>query len=350
MLLGGALLAASVVHVLTKRLSSSKRLVVRVGATFGISYVLGVRFLAGIKAGLGVDALGDLDAFGPLWTLSGLLFSVMLGQTYQYYFDRQGAIQDAAFEETLALWRLSQLVTTTINDLHARRSAYVLVKSYAEQLSAAGARRRPAAATNFRELLDTSSPTRAVGLSAAADLLVEFDLGNDEPSQLGDVCGLAAGAESAAGVQCIHDTVRDIHRCAAKRVSNINADLPPLQWHALSAFGVLLVGSFGLLDLGSAKMEAAVLAIGLASSALFYLVLSDLQNPFEGSWAVSPAAGSLEKFVAHMLEKHATLVRAHSKRAVTQVRASLRLAGTGNGVASLRKSADEASFSEKGGM
>ena len=55
------------------------------------------------------------------------------------------------------------------------------------------------------------------------------------------------------------------HRCAAKRVSNINADLPPLQWHALSAFGVLLVGSFGLLDLGSAKMEAAVLAIGLAS-------------------------------------------------------------------------------------
>ena len=32
------------------------------------------------------------------------------------------------------------------------------------------------------------------------------------------------------------------------------------------------------------------------------------------------------------------------------VRASLRLAGTGNGVASLRKSADEASFSEKGGM
>ncbi|KAH8097689.1 hypothetical protein JL720_589 [Aureococcus anophagefferens] len=269
MLLGGALLAASVVHVLTKRLSSSKRLVVRVGATFGISYVLGVRFLAGIKAGLGVDALGDLDAFGPLWTLSGLLFSVMLGQTYQYYFDRQGAIQDAAFEETLALWRLSQLVTTTINDLHAVR------------------------------------------LSAAADLLVEFDLGNDEPSQLGDVCA-SRRAESAAGVQCIHDTVRDIHRCAAKRVSNINADLPPLQWHALSAFGVLL-------------------------------------NPFEGLGR-EPGGGSLEKFVAHMLEKHATLVRAHSKRAVTQVRASLRLAGTGNGVASLRKSADEASFSEKGGM
>ena len=149
MLLGGALLAASVVHVLTKRLSSSKRLVARVGATFCISYVLGVRFLADVKAGLGVDALGDLDAFGPLWTLSGLLFSVMLGQTYQYYFDRQGAIQDAAFEETLALWRLSQLVTTTINDLHARRSAYVLVKKYAEQLSATGARRRPAAATMF---------------------------------------------------------------------------------------------------------------------------------------------------------------------------------------------------------
>ncbi|KAH8072147.1 hypothetical protein JL721_4061 [Aureococcus anophagefferens] len=266
MLLGGALLAASVVHVLTKRLSSSKRLVVRVGATFGISYVLGVRFLAGIKAGLGVDALGDLDAFGPLWTLSGLLFSVMLGQTYQYY-RPPGRDPDAAFEETLALWRLSQLVTTTITDLHARRSAYVLAKSYAEQLSAWRAAPAP---RRWSRALETSSPTRAVGLSAAADLLVEFDLGNDEPSQLGDAC--ASRARVGRG------------------------------------------------------------------------------QPFEGSWAVSPAAGSLEKFVAHMLEKHATLVRAHSKRAVTQVRASLRLAGTGNGVASLRKSADEASFSEKGGM
>ena len=50
------------------------------------------------------------DAFGPFTTLIGLVFSLQLGQTYSYYFDRQGAIQDAAFREISELQRLLELV------------------------------------------------------------------------------------------------------------------------------------------------------------------------------------------------------------------------------------------------
>jgi hypothetical protein len=50
------------------------------------------------------------DAFGSFTTLLGLVFSILLGQTYQYYFDRQGAIQDSAYREICAVSRLLELV------------------------------------------------------------------------------------------------------------------------------------------------------------------------------------------------------------------------------------------------
>jgi len=38
------------------------------------------------------------DAFGPFVTLLGLIYSILLGQIYGYYFDRQGGIQDALYD------------------------------------------------------------------------------------------------------------------------------------------------------------------------------------------------------------------------------------------------------------
>jgi hypothetical protein len=55
------------------------------------------------------------DAFGPFTTLIGLVFSLQLGQTYSYYFDRQGAIQDAAFREVSGLQRLLELSLSFAN-------------------------------------------------------------------------------------------------------------------------------------------------------------------------------------------------------------------------------------------
>ena len=49
------------------------------------------------------------DAFGPFVTLLGLIYSILLGQIYEYYFNRQGVIQDALYQEISALGLLSEV-------------------------------------------------------------------------------------------------------------------------------------------------------------------------------------------------------------------------------------------------
>jgi hypothetical protein len=49
------------------------------------------------------------DAFGPFVTLLGLIYSILLGQIYEYYFNRQGIIQDALYQEVSALGLLSEV-------------------------------------------------------------------------------------------------------------------------------------------------------------------------------------------------------------------------------------------------
>ena len=49
------------------------------------------------------------DAFGPFVTLLGLIYSILLGQIYGYYFDRQGGIQDALYDELSALALLTEV-------------------------------------------------------------------------------------------------------------------------------------------------------------------------------------------------------------------------------------------------
>ena len=50
---------------------------------------------------------------------------------YQYYFDRQGAIQDATFKEIGALSRLLELTILLDPPLEARRRALQLLRTYA---------------------------------------------------------------------------------------------------------------------------------------------------------------------------------------------------------------------------
>ena len=78
------------------------------GSTFLVAWALHLAYCAELRR---ILELGEIsgDAFGTFTTLLGLIFSLQLGQTYSYYFDRQGAIQDAAFREISALQRLLEL-------------------------------------------------------------------------------------------------------------------------------------------------------------------------------------------------------------------------------------------------
>ena len=51
------------------------------------------------------------DAFGPFVTLLGLIYSILLAQSYEYYFTRQGTIQDALYEEVMSLQQLYEAIT-----------------------------------------------------------------------------------------------------------------------------------------------------------------------------------------------------------------------------------------------
>ena len=130
----------------------------------------------------------------------------------------------------------------------------------------------------------------AGGLSNAATLIVELDIGG-KTVKLGDLLRLVADgpitSESAAAA--VHQTLRDVHRCAAKRISNINADLPLLQWRTLETLALFIGASFSLVSLDNEWVEAVVFASGVAATALFYFVLRDLSDPFSGHWSVMAA-------------------------------------------------------------
>lgn len=64
------------------------------------------------------------DAFGPFVTLLGLIYSILLGQIYEYYFNRQGVIQDALYQEISALSLLSE-----VTDFLADRCAAALLSA-----------------------------------------------------------------------------------------------------------------------------------------------------------------------------------------------------------------------------
>ena len=71
-------------------------------------------YLAG--SSLLVDALGvnraDSDAFGPFVTLLGPIYTILLSQTYGYYFARQGTIHDALYQEIASLQELATALDT----------------------------------------------------------------------------------------------------------------------------------------------------------------------------------------------------------------------------------------------
>ena len=231
-----------------------------------------------------VLGLATSDASGPFTTLVGLLCSVVLGHMYAYYFDRQGAIQDAVFEEAAALARLGRIIDAACAT-HGSGSGGG--GSSGAGGSGTGGRGNIAAArAEARGLLRRhAAALLSLGLSAEARL---------DGSLFGSTAAVRrAGGHDAAGSAALLAAalaaVRDVDRAAAKRVSEINADLPDAHWWTMYFLSLLLLGSF-LIEDGVGQPLGATLFAGVsASAALFYGVLSDVRNPFGGSWSVGAA-------------------------------------------------------------
>ena len=223
--------------------------------------------------------------------------------TDSYYFDRQGAIQDAAFREIAELQRL---LDTCLSFLHSRG---VHASPTTGRRASKGA---PSHSKGLRilELLEMEIASLAPGgdgLTASTTLVstrralqscLELlnDLSADEDSK--------NDPATVATLNAVHHSVTTICEARALRVSQINADLPPAQFLTLNVLGGLLLGSFLLSDLKNDQLEAALFGAIAGSAAIFKQILHDLAGPFSGSWSVEPArksGGDLLAVVRHEL-------------------------------------------------
>ena len=221
---------------------------------------------------LHINRSDSADAFGPFVTLLGLVYSVVLSQVYSYYFDRQGQIQDALYQETAALrtlYEASSLLTERCDKL------------------------QPA---DRREMLAILHRVSSDTLQTAFDEILYNEERSTRPllALLGTL-EVAANGENPKTVGLCGDAVDRLIGARARRLSAIAAELPPVQTITQRVISAVLLLGFVLVDLGSPTLEAVLFS---TISGCFFLIasfLDDLANPFGGSWSCDPAKEELTR-------------------------------------------------------
>ena len=161
-----------------------------------------------LRDGLGFNRAGGGDAFGPFITLLGLVYSVLLGQIYSYYFDRQGAIQDALYQEVGAIKLLDE-TTCVLAERHPQ------VAERRKEMQAIVA----AQATQLLEL----------GLSSEVTLLTRSQL---ETIRLLDAMESASGGQSRSVCNLAEQAISTISAARSERISATAAEVRTQSTHS----------------------------------------------------------------------------------------------------------------------
>jgi len=248
-----------------------------VGVVSYLTYVLGSDVLNSLMVDtLGISRTNSSEAFGPFATLLGLIYSVILGQIYSYYFDRQGTIQDKLFIEAFSLRELVETCGAT-----ARRHAKFPLGSSLDVLDGHAA-----------ALL-------ATGFTSADD---SFDANDqdDLAKLLGVVDELEASTErrSPELVRQGGEAYRRASMARCERKSALYSELPPIQIYACTVISWVLLGGFLLVDLGAPRFEAVLFATLACCFSLISSFVDDLADPFGGSWTVDAAKSEVEHLIA----------------------------------------------------
>ena len=262
--------------------------------TYGYGYAflsLPVTFLGYLAASQALDDLlvefmgfhrASSDAFGPFVTLLGLVYSILLGQIYTYYFQRQGVIQDALYQEIGALKLLAEateLLASRYEAIAERRQELVeILHSQAKALLARG----------------LSAEVRLQSRSSL-EMLTLLDALEDGCKTSRD--GGTISASEDVRRLCV-EAVHGASTARSTRISAIAAELPLIQSVAQRVITVVVLLGFVLVDLGAPKLEALLFSVTTGCFVLINVFLADLSDPFGGSWNVEPAEAELEEFVA----------------------------------------------------
>lgn len=201
---------------------------------------------------------GAADAFGPFVTLLGLIYSIILGQIYSYYFDRQGTIQDCLFQEVSALHQLKEVTMLSNERCGLGKESFEVLHRYGAWLQATGF-------SAETELLDPTS----------LDILRLVDTLDQKAGALGRVAG---------------DTMVRITEARANRVSAIAGALPSIQKITQRVISVVILLGFVLVDLGAPKLEALLFSVICGCFFLINSFLDDLADPFSGTWSINSSA------------------------------------------------------------
>ena len=229
-------------------------------STSFVMYVVGSEVLDRTLVGIfGISRTSQSDAFGPFITLLGLIYSIVLGQIYEYYFTRQGAIQNCLYEEAAAVHLLYD-VCRSVSTLKARKNR--LFKSliiYAQDLIDSA----------FNEETSTTLEKSNPG-NCLADLVRLLD----EAKQTQGVLLVASSAVQMAS------------HARAQRVSAVNSDLPRVQKLTERLLQTVILIGFVLVDLGSRKLEAVLFSVICGCFFVISTFLSDLSDPYSGEWKI----------------------------------------------------------------
>ncbi|KAL3909200.1 MAG: hypothetical protein SGARI_002717 [Bacillariaceae sp.] len=240
------------------------------------TYLLGTAILnRTIVDRLGVSRASG-DAFGPFATLLSLIYSIVLGQIYHYYFERQQMIQNCLYEEAAALQLLFHAVggspratsgeaksqaNTNDND-PARCSMLALLKTYTQTFL------RTAFSTKSSYKLRQDVPQKLVEMASI------YDSTSSPSSFPSSHCLVAANAIQAAT------------SARALRIAHVNSDLPVVQKITERLLSYVILGGYVLVDLKAPILEALLFSVLAGCFTTIHGFLMDLSDPFSGQWTV----------------------------------------------------------------
>jgi hypothetical protein len=221
---------------------------------------------------MGVSRSGD--AFGPFATLLSLIYSIVLGQIYHYYFERQQIIQNCLYEEAAALQILFHVCrcqgpTTSSQFKETDPQSRVMMmcaplKAYTQSFI------QTAFSKTTSRMLSQESPRMLIELADA------YDKSNNDNSS------------SSSSPRClmVANAIQAATSARALRISHVNSELPAVQRITIRLLSYVILLGFVLVDLKAPVLEALLFSVIAGCFTTIHGFLMDLSDPFTGHWSV----------------------------------------------------------------
>ena len=236
-------------------------------AAYGGYIVCGEFLDAALVESLGISRSEAGDLFGPFVTLLSLIYSIILSQIYSYQFNRQGAIQNALYQEAAALSTLQEVIESMSVTYPETVGSYYkvdLLRSLHRHTST---------------LLETGFNSDELDDARTSIELLKVAAVLERESQ----------GRSPATMGIASSSIARIDEERAKRLSAVSGQLPPVQTITQKIISSVILLGWLLVDFGVPKLEALLFAVIAGTFTLIQIFIDDLANPFGGIWSVEPA-------------------------------------------------------------